>query len=146
MRLIDANMAQHIANTELSAEEAGIVQWVLSHTPTAEAAPVVHGSWLRQTPFVSRCSVCAELSTENGHYCPNCGAKMDEERRMSSWISVNDRLPEKRGEYLVAYRPRYWDRVSIEIEVFLGGTTWAHKDYMSITHWMPLPEPPEVEK
>jgi hypothetical protein len=39
-RMVDANMAQHIANVELSADDAGIVQWVLSHTPTVDAVPV----------------------------------------------------------------------------------------------------------
>ena len=40
-RLIDAKLAQHIANVELSHDDAGTVQWVLSHTPTVDAVPVV---------------------------------------------------------------------------------------------------------
>lgn len=34
---------------------------------------------------------------------------------MSEWISVKDRLPEHKGEYLVAFHPCYWDRVHEEI-------------------------------
>ena len=39
-RLIDAKLAQHIADVELTPDEAGVVQWVLSHTPTVDAVPV----------------------------------------------------------------------------------------------------------
>ena len=40
-RLIAASFAQHIANVELSPDNAGIVQWVLSHTPSVDAVEVV---------------------------------------------------------------------------------------------------------
>ena len=66
---------------------------------------------------------------------------------MSEWISVKERLPEKPGEYLVAYHPCYWDNVQPEFRVgidsFRGKTAWAKKKYQCVTHWMPLPEPPE---
>ena len=66
---------------------------------------------------------------------------------MSEWISVKERLPEKPGEYLVAYQPCYWDNVQPEFRVgidsFRGKTAWAKKKYQCVTHWMPLPEPPE---
>ncbi len=101
-RLIYATFAQHIANVELHDDEAGIVQWVLSHTPTVDAVEVVHGRWViekRHTvstnPYMddnyhahatcSECNFCIhsenasfgypKLNTTN--YCPNCGAKMD---------------------------------------------------------------------
>jgi hypothetical protein len=31
--------------------------------------------------------------------------------RPDGWISVNDRLPDCNGKYLVAYHPAYWDNV-----------------------------------
>lgn len=82
-RLIYAKFAQHIADVELSRDEAGIVQWVLSHTPTVDAAEVVHGRWLSEMHSNSNngtCSVCG--SYEHAYafewkYCPFCGAKMD---------------------------------------------------------------------
>ena len=40
-RLIDAKLAQNIANVELIPDQAGIVLWVLSKTPTVEAVEVV---------------------------------------------------------------------------------------------------------
>jgi hypothetical protein len=62
------------------------------------------------------------------------------------WISVNDRLPEKSGDYLVtdsmakmvayfSYEHKEWD--------FFGLDFWKDAD---ITHWMPLPPPPTVTK
>lgn len=41
MRLIDAHLAQEIADRELTVRDAGNVQFVLSHTPTIDAEPVV---------------------------------------------------------------------------------------------------------
>ena len=67
---------------------------------------------------------------------------------MSEWISVKDRLPETKGEYLVVYNPCHWDCVEDETKVgidsFRGKSAWAKKKYQRVTHWMPLPNPPEV--
>ena len=66
----------------------------ISDIPAADVAPVVHGRWIEQEdPMLDVyyiCSVCKEAFyiettgyTENDMflytYCPNCGAKMDEE-------------------------------------------------------------------
>ena len=84
MRVINADLAQEIADRELSAQEAGAVQFVLSHTPTIEAVPVVHGRWVRSEQSVRwlKCSNCdgwitkPSADTPSYNYCPNCGAKM----------------------------------------------------------------------
>lgn len=38
------------------------------------------GKWVMcksEKPYVvGKCSLCGEMSSERGHYCPNCGAKM----------------------------------------------------------------------
>ena len=67
---------------------------------------------------------------------------------MSEWISVKDRLPDAKGEYLVTYHPCHWDYVQPDVKVvgidsFRGKTTWAKKKFQRVTHWMPLPEPPK---
>ena len=79
MRLIDADVAQKIADKELFVDEVGAVQYVLAHTPTIDAVPVVHGRWLR-CGFGKEimCSVC-ECELKDGwayRHCPDCGAKM----------------------------------------------------------------------
>ncbi len=46
--------------------------------PAADVAPVVHGRW-----FGTVCTACGESTSfyYDCAYCPNCGAKMDEEER-----------------------------------------------------------------
>lgn len=64
-----------------------------------------------------------------------------------NWISVNERLPEEKGEYLVTYHPCYWDRVSEEtcvgLDSFRGKTSWAKHKFQKVTAWMSKPEPYE---
>lgn len=78
---------------------------------------------------------------------------------MSEWISVDDRLPEKVGSYLVFYHewskgeylPTY-DDCTIRTMVFLCNKKWRYPvccdkkceadTHREVTHWMPLPEPP----
>ena len=56
----------------------------INEIPAADVAPVVHGHWIRQDESFTRykCSN-PECGVENcsgfENYCPNCGAKMDEE-------------------------------------------------------------------
>lgn len=86
MRLVDADVAQRIADKELFLDEAGAVQFVLSHTPTIEAEPVRHGRWVHDEQRIHNgvdwwhCSECNSPATGveiKYNFCPNCGAKMD---------------------------------------------------------------------
>lgn len=60
----------------------------VSAIPAADVAPVVHGRWVeRQAPHAmggvsAKCSACGKSVQYLGNplnYCPNCGAKIDEE-------------------------------------------------------------------
>ena len=84
---------------------------------------------------------------------------------VQEWISVKDRLPEKDGAYLVTTNS-FGDRQSVKLRWFakdgenvdaydLAGQkdVWYLYDiecgYVSIktvTHWMPLPQPPKKEE
>ena len=87
---------------------------------------------------------------------------------VQEWISVKDRLPEDSGYYLVAYRDKYNGSISIDFDMYVKcnvGEWWESEfacegwyeviknwdDYNSVTvedsvtHWMPLPEPPKGE-
>lgn len=78
---------------------------------------------------------------------------------MSEWISVKDRLPEADGRYLVVtsvcgvpFRDvaNYTHKYAGFEEHLWGKAMWYDYDgeygdfeKTGITHWMPLPEPPE---
>ena len=58
--------------------------WVedIEAAPTIEAEPVRHGRWIPQDVTFTRfmCSACKSRNhAYRTDYCPNCGAKMDEE-------------------------------------------------------------------
>ena len=63
------------------------------------------------------------------------------------WISVKDELPKNEDDVLVHYHPFGWLP-----EIFIGfleGGKWISQEGLpfssqeSLTHWMPLPEPPK---
>lgn len=76
--------------------------------------------------------------------------------KISHWIPVTERLPNCNGCYLV-WRPHFFGgEVGMpSICYFDGSNTW-HDSYgvdfarilhpEDVTHWMPLPEPPEEDK
>lgn len=61
------------------------------------------------------------------------------------WISVKDRLPGHKGQYLVtaleAGRYRHITIVSFTDHFVMNG----HRAYWRVTHWLPLPELPKEE-
>ena len=85
------------------------------------------------------------------------------------WISVKDRLPEYPGHYLVCTNINYWHGGCMDVNVnhkygkngtpvgydgttmsvidcYFGATgNWNRACNAHITHWMPLPEPPEED-
>lgn len=58
------------------------VERALKAIPAVDAAPVVHGRWVKPERSlwpVADCSVCGEMCivANTANYCPNCGAKME---------------------------------------------------------------------
>ena len=67
----------------------------ISDMPVEDVAPVRHGRWVEKEKYtfgiMYDCSLCENRILDTGHpwhYCPNCGAKMDEP------VGNSDRLEE----------------------------------------------------
>ena len=66
---------------------------------------------------------------------------------MPKWIDVNERLPKKDGRYIVHIK-NLTGYMPLEQRVFVA--EFIFNDFVfkgwednEVTHWMPLPEPPE---
>lgn len=58
------------------------ISTLIATQAAADVAPVVHARWIKKTGR-AQCSYCADEcwadSATEYNYCPNCGAKMDQE-------------------------------------------------------------------
>ena len=92
MRLIDADESlKHIFPRRTESDyQKGIAvgmtmaKVAINEQPTIDAEPVRHGKWIKHKDYPGLaylCSECGRFTTERSHYCPDCGAKMDGERR-----------------------------------------------------------------
>ena len=83
-RLIDANALKAefpvIGNFKDDLWHSATVRVAIDNAPTVDAVEVVHGSWLKRGQ-IYKCSLCACCVGGHWDYCPNCGAKMDGERK-----------------------------------------------------------------
>ncbi len=79
--------------------------------------------------------------------CYNVVNAISEMPTIGGWISVKDKLPDKQGVYLVAFKPPF-----PKVTIAWWATTefgWYDLEYNfytdGISHWMPLPPMPEQE-
>ena len=93
MRLIDADalldfldVGHLIPPTEICFSEL-MMKNIIELMPTVDAVPVRHGKWTNHilgstgygTTVMHQCSECECMTISRFRYCPNCGARMDEE-------------------------------------------------------------------
>ena len=89
MRLIDADTLYFDMTDSIEQQKAEDAR---DEAPTVDAIPVRHGKWIysgiRGRFPACACSECGNVENadwailgDNVNYCPNCGAKMDGERR-----------------------------------------------------------------
>ena len=53
--------------------------------PAMDAVPVRQGKWIYREDDLTywwECSICSDCESKKSQYCPNCGARMDEEVRL----------------------------------------------------------------
>ena len=88
MALINADELMEWCNNHYDFEvyTVGYISNLIKDMPTVDAEPVRHGYWIRWRDLngIKRCK-CSECIVSYGNmdtpYCPNCGAKMDAERK-----------------------------------------------------------------
>lgn len=100
MRLIDADAliadlydekkhSAFMAPFKLCTADRVDLKFLLNEAPTIDAVPVVHSKWeITEVDhaYGKKCYHCPECGTDewrydDARYCPNCGVKMDGERR-----------------------------------------------------------------
>jgi hypothetical protein len=79
--------------------------------------------------------------------CEECGMREIIESVPSAWISVKDRLPEESGYYIVysPYQKVWFVRWSSVFKAWNCCDDSDEHRLDDITHWMPMPDAPEVE-
>lgn len=69
--------------------------------------------------------------------------RTQQEKKTGGWISVKDRIPDKPGDYIVYYQNTASGKPLISMRHFYGEIPEAFLHNKAMTHWMPMPEPPE---
>lgn len=62
------------------------------------------------------------------------------------WIPVTERLPQKADTYLVFVANVFQKSMTATTTALWGGQNFIVGDFVTVTHWMPLPPLPESEE
>lgn len=93
-RLVSVNQLQELAyqfyfDRRITELDLFLINRAIEEMPTVDAEPVRHGHWIDHYDNIWpeestwECSLCHEEQGRgmlDTNYCPNCGAKMDEEK------------------------------------------------------------------
>ena len=85
---------------------------------------------------MKKCAVCHEPVVSGVVVHSEC---------MAQWISVKDRLPKRFETVLVVRKSKGQPLVTIGSMDINNYWSVPAGRVKSVTHWMPMPEPPEVE-
>lgn len=97
--------------------------------------------------------LCAECSNMGSFACISCKilSIIKSIPSVNRWIPCSERMPEE-GQDVIIYIAKGWDITPIQVaHIQYDSTLWEFSDgefYPSkneVSHWMPLPEPPEEE-
>lgn len=86
---------------------------------------------------------------------------LDKGCRKQEWVSVDDRLPEIAGKYLISRKTVYGNLINIvwydtnynggnddmkgKSVWYMFDSDWGDYEIPDVTHWMPLPQPPKMK-
>lgn len=95
-------------------------------------------------PYFHRYTICPNALKKNSIYF------LEEEAERPKWIPVEDRLPDKDGRYLVCdggdvLEACFSPTGQLRRPEWYTTDCYESEDLYHVTHWMPLPEPPEGE-
>lgn len=90
MKLVDVDALIQDLNDRKISFNADINDAIIT-APTVDAELVKHGEWIPKITdygtMVFRCSACKKFSDIHWAYCPQCGTKMDGERKENGKIN-----------------------------------------------------------
>ena len=79
------------------------------------------------------------MAVDDLHYLPTADVAPRAE-----WISVDERLPDENGVFLVSLKESgYENLVYFDVRPYADGEWRNLPDKLTVSHWMPLPEPPK---
>lgn len=78
------------------------------------------------------------MLTRSEHTALHNGKNLANGVTVQRWIPVTERLPEVGADILVCHKNGF-----VTTNAWLGTHWWFKDDKNTITHWMPLPEPPK---
>lgn len=86
------------------------------------------------------CATCVARNEEDCEVCARAAFLIANGVTIPEWISVDERLPEESGSYLVFSRK---SETVFTAHFWKSDSRWANRaNGQFITHWMRLPEPP----
>lgn len=93
--------------------------------------------------YIEAADAIAELSRENKSLAKSVNEASEILRKR--WTPVEERLPEKKTQVLV-YSGNFAPFMEVAFYDGLWFSAWdGETEIVDVTHWMPLPEPPEEE-
>lgn len=89
-----------------------------------------------------------EWDTNFGYIAPHFARRMiDELPSAQQWIPVSERLPIEDEEYLITCKDQYGDTFVKKTMYFTDDELWWDvSSSLTVTAWMPVPKPYEVDK
>lgn len=88
----------------------------------------------------------ADLIERLTAHCARLAEEIAVAQERTRWVPVDERLPEDPVQKVLIFVPRPHGNI-VDVGRYLGADGWVLEGWYltqsSVTHWMPLPEPPE---